>query len=221
MQLWGVPTRLLAVFMLLSSMALIATDAAAQTPAPAPAKAPAATTGIPPAKVSKTWTGDFYFVDRAVQRGLSYEVTQLLEADLNKKLKTGNIKVHEVCIPVTQGRDDPGPARGPRGHRHGQSDDHPERLKQVDFTEPTGRNVVEIVVTGPGAEPIGTVEDLSGKEVYLRKSSSYYQSIETLNAELAKGKKPPVKVRLAPEQRNEDRPRCSSVRDAVVSRPAR
>jgi ABC-type amino acid transport substrate-binding protein len=91
----------------------------------------------------------------------------------------------------------------------------------VDFTEPTGRNVVEILVTGPGAEPIGTVEDLSGKEVYLRKSSSYYQSIETLNAELAKGKKPPVKVRLAPEQRNEDRPRCSSVRDAVVSRPAR
>jgi membrane-bound lytic murein transglycosylase MltF len=82
----------------------------------------AATTGIPPAKVSKTWTGDFdgmvkrrvirvlvpysktfYFVDRAVQRGLSYEVTQLLEADLNKKLKTGNIKVHVVCIPVTRG----------------------------------------------------------------------------------------------------------------------
>jgi len=66
----------------------------------------------------------------------------------------------------------------------------------VDFTEPTGRNVAEIVVNGPGAEPIGTVEDLSG---YLRKSSSYYQSIETLNAELAKGKKPPMKVRLAPE----------------------
>jgi hypothetical protein len=114
MQLWGVPTRLLAVFMLLSSMALLATGAAAQTPAPAPAKAPAATTEIPLAKVSKTWTGDFYFVDRAVQRGLSYEVTQLLEADLNKKLKTGNIKVHVVCIPVTPGRDDPGPAREPR-----------------------------------------------------------------------------------------------------------
>jgi len=96
MQLWGVPTRLLAVFMLLSSMALIATGAAAQTPAPAPAKAPAATTGIPYLKT-------FYFVDRAVQRGLSDEVTQLLEADLNKKLKTGNIKVHVVCIPVTRG----------------------------------------------------------------------------------------------------------------------
>ena len=112
MQLWGVPTRLLAVFMLLSSMALLATGAAAQTPAPAPAKAPAATTGIPLVLVPHSKT--FYFVDRAVQRGLSYEVTQLLEADLNKKLKTGNIKVHVVCIPVTPGRDDPGPAREPR-----------------------------------------------------------------------------------------------------------
>ena len=75
----------------------------------------------------------------------------------------------------------------------------PERQKQVDFTHPTARNVVEILVTGPGAEPVATVEDLSGKEVYLRKSSSYYQSIETLNAELAKTKKAPVKVRQAPE----------------------
>jgi len=41
-------------------------------------------------------------------------------------------------------------------------------------------------VTGPGAEPIATVEDLAGKEVYIRKSSSFYDSIEKLNAELAK-----------------------------------
>jgi membrane-bound lytic murein transglycosylase MltF len=75
----------------------------------------------------------------------------------------------------------------------------PERLKQVDFTDPTARNVSEIVVTGPGADPIGTTEDLSGKEVYVRKSSSYYESIRVLNAELAKARKAPVKVRPAPE----------------------
>jgi membrane-bound lytic murein transglycosylase MltF len=75
----------------------------------------------------------------------------------------------------------------------------PERLKQVDFTNPTARNVSEIVVTGPGAEPIASVEDLSGKEVYLRKSSSYHESIEKLNAELAQAGRAPVKVRLAPE----------------------
>ena len=54
-------------------------------------------------------------------------------------------------------------------------------------------------MTGPGAEPIATVEDLAGKEVYIRKSSSFYDSIEKLNAELAKTRKARVKVRPAPE----------------------
>ena len=219
MQSLGFPTRRLAVLALLSSMTLIATGAAAQTPAPAPASAPAAKTGLPPVgTVSKTWTGDFdgmvkrrvirvlvpysktfYFVDRAIQRGLSYEVTQLLEADLNKKLKTGNIRLHVVCIPVTRGEMIPHLLEGRGDIAMGNLTITPERQKQVDFTHPTARNVVEILVTGPGAEPVATVEDLSGKEVYLRKSSSYYQSIETLNAELAKTKKAPVKVRQAPE----------------------
>jgi len=217
-QLRAFPLRLLAVFMVLSSMALIATGTAAQTQAPAPAKQPSAKPGYaPPVHQGKTWTGDFdgmvkrrairvlvpysktfYFVDRAVQRGLSYDVTQLLEADLNKRLKTGNIKVHVVCIPVTRGEMIPALLEGRGDIAMGNLTITPERLKQVDFTYPTGKNIVEILVTGPGADPIATVEDLSGKEVYLRKSSSYYQSIETLNAELAKAKKAPVKVRLAP-----------------------
>src|SRR5574337_461759 len=75
----------------------------------------------------------------------------------------------------------------------------PERLKQVDFSDPTARDVSEIVVTGPGAEPIASVNDLSGKEVYVRKSSSFYESLQKLNADFGKAGKAAVKVRLAPE----------------------
>jgi ABC-type amino acid transport substrate-binding protein len=74
----------------------------------------------------------------------------------------------------------------------------PERLKLVDFTDPTFGVVSEIVVTGPGGPSIDTVDDLAGKEVYIRKSSSYYESIEKLNAELTKAGKAKVKVKLAP-----------------------
>ncbi|MGH7305281.1 MAG: lytic transglycosylase F, partial [Candidatus Rokuibacteriota bacterium] len=63
----------------------------------------------------------------------------------------------------------------------------------------TLRNVSEILVTGPGADPVRTVEDLAGKEVYVRRSSSFYESLEQLTAELAKAKKVPVKIRPAPE----------------------
>ena len=48
-------------------------------------------------------------------------------------------------------------------------------------------------------EPMATVDDLSGKEIYLRKSSSYYESIQELNAQFARAGKTPVKVRIAPE----------------------
>lgn len=204
---------------LLSSMSLMATVAVAQTPAQTPAKQPAVKSGLPPANVSaKPWIGDFdgmvkrrvvrvlvpysktfYFVDRAVQRGIAFEVTQLLEADINKKLKTGNVRIHVICIPVTRGEMIPGLLEGRGDVAAGNLTITAERLKQVDFTEPTARNVAEILVTGPGAEPVMTVDDLSGKEVYLRKSSSYYQSVEALNADFAKAKKPLVKVRLAPE----------------------
>ncbi|HWT81787.1 MAG TPA: transporter substrate-binding domain-containing protein, partial [Candidatus Methylomirabilis sp.] len=71
--------------------------------------------------------------------------------------------------------------------------------EQVDFANPFIHNVAEILVTGPGAEPIGSVQELSGKEVYLRKSSSFYESIQRLNAEFAQRGQAPVKVRSAPE----------------------
>src|SRR5262245_59278008 len=54
-------------------------------------------------------------------------------------------------------------------------------LEKVDFTDPAVKNVHEILVTGPSAPAIGKLEDLSGKTVYVRKSSSYYEHLSTLN----------------------------------------
>ena len=110
-------------------------------------------------RVLVPYSKTFYFVDRAVQRGLSYEVTRLLETDLNKKLKTGNIRLHVICIPVSRGDMIPYLVEGRGDIAMGNLTITPERLKKVDFTYPTGRNVKEIVVSGPGAEPIATAED--------------------------------------------------------------
>ena len=201
---------------LLSGLVLIASPAAGQTPARTPTAGPSEKPGF--ALAHEKWTGDldgmikrrtirvlvpysktYYFVDRAVQRGISYDVTRVLEADLNKKLKTGKIRLSVLCIPVNRGEMISGLLDGRGDLAMGNLTITPERLKQVDFTQPFMRNAMEIAVTGPGAEPIATAEDLSGKEVYLRKSSSYYQSIESLSAELTRAGKAPVKVRLAPE----------------------
>jgi membrane-bound lytic murein transglycosylase MltF len=203
---------------LLSLSILITTPATAETTTQAPARQAPATPGLAQTVPRAKWTGDldgmikrrtirvlvpysktYYFVDRAVQRGISYDLTRLLEADLNKKLKTGHMRLSVVCIPVNRGEMISGLLEGRGDIAMGNLTITPERLKQVDFTQPFMRNAVEIVITGPGAEPIATVEDLSGKEVYIRRSSSYYQSIETLNAELARARTAPVKVVPAPE----------------------
>jgi len=151
-------------------------------------------------RVLVTYSKTHYFVDKGTQRGLTYDFGRMFEDDLNKNLKKKHIRIHLLFVPVS--RDDLIPAllQGRGDMAAANLTITPERLEQVDFTDPTIRNVSEIVVSGPGAEPISTPQDLSGKEVYIRKSASYYESIQKLNSELTKAGKAPVKVRLAPEE---------------------
>ena len=213
----------LAVIALLCGALAVPSVAHAQTLPQAPprdsATTPSAKSGFALSDVNaKPWTGDldgmvkrrvirvlvpysktYYFVDRAVQRGFAYEATQLLERELNQKLKSGHIRVRVQCIPVNRGEMIPFLLAGRGDIAMGNLTVTPERLKHVDFTSPIVRDAQEIVVTGPGAEPVATLDDLSGKEVYLRESSSYYESIQELSAALVKAGKAPVKVRFAPE----------------------
>ena len=80
----------------------------------------------------------------------------------------------------------------------------PERQKLVDFTNPTRKNVNEIVVTGPGAPAIASIDDLAGQEVFVRKTSAYYQSLLALNERLKAAGKPPVDIQAAPENLEDD-----------------
>ena len=69
----------------------------------------------------------------------------------------------------------------------------------MDFTAAGLSNVSEVVVTGPASPKIASLDDLSGKEVFVRKSSSYYESLVALNKKFAAEKKPPVTLKEAPE----------------------
>jgi membrane-bound lytic murein transglycosylase MltF len=205
----------------LASLAVALCFLAAETRGQSPAKGTAIkdqSASAPAGITARKWTGDLdgmikrrvirllvtyskthYFVDRGTQRGLTYDFGRLFEEDLNKKLKNKNIRVHVVFVPVS--RDDliPGLLEGRGDIAAANLTITPERLKQVDFSDPVNRNISEIVVTGPGADPIASAEDLSGKEVFVQKTSSFYESLEKLNAEFAKTGKAPVKVRPAPE----------------------
>jgi len=142
----------------------------------------------------------FYYVEKGRQRGISYEVFQAFEADLNKKLKSKTIKMHVLYLPV--GRDEiiSRLADGWGDVVFADLTVTPERQKVVDFSAPMYSGIKEIVVTGPGGPQIDALDDLSGKEVFVRRNTSYYEHLQALNQRLAAAGKPPVKIREAPEE---------------------
>ena len=138
-----------------------------------------------------------YFIDRGAPRGITYEALKLFEDEINRKYKTGNLKIHVAFVPV--GRKDLASAllEGRGDIAAAGLTVTPERLKLADFSNPAMKNVSEIVVSGPASPPIASVDDLSGKEVYVRKGSIGHESVEKLNADLAKRGKTPAKLRFA------------------------
>ncbi len=59
--------------------------------------------------------------------------------------------------------------------------------------------IQDVVVTGPDSPSIENREALSGREICVRPSSSYHESLVALNRELAKAGRPPVKICKADE----------------------
>jgi membrane-bound lytic murein transglycosylase MltF len=141
----------------------------------------------------------FYFVDRGRQRGATYDAMRAFEDDLNRRLKTGNLRVNVVFIPVSRDELLPGLVEGRGDIAAANLTITDERRQQVDFSDPIYTAVDEIVVTGPASPRIARVQDLASQEVFVRKSSSYYESLQRLNSELQQAGKPAVRLKLAPE----------------------
>jgi membrane-bound lytic murein transglycosylase MltF len=74
-----------------------------------------------------------------------------------------------------------------------------EREEVVDFADPLLTGVDEIVVTGPGAPALASLDDLAGQEVYVRRTSSYYESLVGLNQRLRQAGKTEITIREANE----------------------
>lgn len=185
---------------------------------PAAAEAPPAE--IDPSLLDKLrnekWTGDIdgmierryiralvlynksgFFYDGPQPRGISYEALKEFEKFLNTKLNTGKQPVHMVFLPVTR-------EEGLKRMQEGRADIAvanipivPELRAIVDFSDPVRTDVKQVVVTGPSAPPISNVDDLAGKEVFVRKLSRYWPKLEQLNQRFRQEGKPEVILKEA------------------------
>jgi membrane-bound lytic murein transglycosylase MltF len=170
---------------------------------------------------SKPWTGDFdamlerrmiriyvprsrslYFIDKGHERGIGTEPIRDFERWVNRKYSKTLGKRPLTVYVAAAGRDKllPYLRDGLADIAVGNLTVTEERLKVVDFVAPDEKLVnVEIVVTGPASPALGSVDDLSGKTVHVRKVSSYYESLTALNARLRQAGKPEAKLVLVPD----------------------
>ncbi len=147
-----------------------------------------------------------YWIDRGKQIGSQYELLVQFEKELNRRHPAGgkHLRVHVSFIPVTPDRLMTSLLAGEGDLAAGILTVTPERLKKVDFADPFFRDVAEIVVTGPASSPLASLDDLSGQEVCVRRSSSYWTHLEALNARLAREGRPPILLQAAPEDLLDD-----------------
>ena len=173
-----------------------------------------------PAIQAPPWTGDLdgmlkrrymralvaysktqYYVVKGVQYGTSYEFLRAFEDAINRKYpqKQKNLRFHVVFVPVPRDKMFSRLVEGRGDIAVGALTITPDRIKLVDFSDPLVQGVKTIVVTGPQSPTLNTLDDLSGKEVFTRQSSSYWEHLQVLNEKFRSEGKPLVKLRAAPE----------------------
>ena len=132
-----------------------------------------------------------YYLDNGPQ-GVTAEYATRLGNVLNEAYETGHLKVLVVVIPVARDELFDALMSGRGDIVIAGTTITEARRASVDFTIPVSKPLKEIVVTGPTAPTIRTLEDFSGKTIYVRGSSSYAESIKQLNKDLKAQNKPPA-----------------------------
>jgi membrane-bound lytic murein transglycosylase MltF len=204
---------------LLYTIALAGPGPAAAAQPAVPASAPAASRHL--SLVNKPWQGDFdamlarhqlrvlvpysrtlYFNDKGHERGLTAEFVRDFERYINKTYaeRLGKRPFTVYLIPTTRDRLLPNLNAGLGDIAAGNLTATDERLKLVDFVAPRDRaSQQELVVTGPKSSSLASLDDMAGKTVHVRRSSSYYESLTALDRRLHASGKPAMKLVLLPE----------------------
>jgi membrane-bound lytic murein transglycosylase MltF len=140
-----------------------------------------------------------YFLDGPQEKGLTYEMFKMFEEFINKRLKKKHLRVHVVFIPVARDELIPGLIEGRGDIAAAGLTITPERDELIDFTNPVSKQLSEVLVTGPSAPTIKTIEDLAGKTIYVRASSSYSASLDQLNRRFRQEARDEIVVKDASE----------------------
>ena len=138
-----------------------------------------------------------FFYDDGQPMGIMYDALSALQTYVNQKYRTGALKVQISFIPVR-------PEQVEQALIEGVGDlvaysvvVTPDRQQQVAFTIPLQTNTQQVLVTGPNFGAVGSLDDLSGKEIYANPLTVQYPVLQELNEKLKKAGKAPLVIKAA------------------------
>jgi len=152
-------------------------------------------------RVAVPYGRTLFYHDRGRERGLTADSVRKFEEFLNTKYKRDLKRrpITVVLIPTTRDQLIPALLDGRADIAAGNVTITEARQAKVDFSVPIAKPFSEIIVTGPGAPTLNTLDDLAGQEVFVRPATSYYASLIALNDRFQAAGKPPMILTLLPD----------------------
>lgn len=150
-------------------------------------------------RVLVPYSRTFFYNDNGRTRGISADVLAELELYLNKTLKTGRHPISVLAIPVERDQLISGVVEGLGDVAIGNLTVTPQRQSEVDFVPQLGHYQNEVLVASAAAPRLQDERDLATRMLAVRRSSSYFSSIEKLNSRLIKAGRPRAEALIVPE----------------------
>lgn len=143
-----------------------------------------------------------YYVDKGKKSGVFYEMMTAFEKNIQKRYPSKNkhIKIQVTFIPVSRDKLIPGLIEGIGDIAVADISITPKRKELIDFSDPFFHNINQIVITGPSSPKLHTIDDLSGKIIFVTRSSSYWEYLEKLNIDFSERGLAPIILKPVPEQ---------------------
>jgi membrane-bound lytic murein transglycosylase MltF len=140
-----------------------------------------------------------YFLDGGTQRGFTYELLKEFHQQLAKTRAPKDPPLKLLIIPVRRDQLLPWLTAGRGDIAAANLTVTAQRQKQVDFSQPFASGIREVVVASAATTQPAGLDDLARREIHVRRSSSYYQSLEKLNRSLRQRGLQPVRIVAADE----------------------
>lgn len=151
-------------------------------------------------RVLVVYDNSYFYLNQGRQDGLTVSLMREFERWLDRRhFHNNSLKMHVLFLPVRHDQLLPMLNEGKGDLALASLTPTENRLKLADFSNPDNSGLQEWLVSRRLPQPLTRLDELAGKQVWVRRSSSYYESLLTLNDALAGLQLAPIKIELVDE----------------------